>query len=169
MLVFALIYYVTPDVKQRGFRWLTPGAVVGVLLWLVASFGVLRLRLRVADVGAFYGAFAGAIVLVAWLWLTTSRCSSAPSSTPRSNASGAQRRRAARRDAQSPLPRPIRTAPSLTSTTRQSYAKVIPSPDARPDSRGDEGSYARRQQQPRTRPGAAPQRPRAPRSKLAAV
>ena len=34
MLIFALIYYVTPDVEQRAFRWVTPGAFVGVLIWL---------------------------------------------------------------------------------------------------------------------------------------
>jgi len=70
MLVFAFIYYVTPDLKQRSFRWLTPGAAVGVLLWLAASVGFSTYVSRVADVGAIYGAFAGAIVLVAWLWLT---------------------------------------------------------------------------------------------------
>jgi membrane protein len=70
MLVFAFIYYVTPDVQQRSFRWVTPGATVGVLLWLVASFGFSTFVSKVADVGALYGAFAGAIVLVAWLWLT---------------------------------------------------------------------------------------------------
>ncbi|MDX6649218.1 MAG: rane protein [Solirubrobacteraceae bacterium] len=70
MLAFALIYYVTPDVKQRSFRWVTPGAVVAVLLWLAASYGFTLYISRVADVGAVYGAFTGAIVLVAWLWLT---------------------------------------------------------------------------------------------------
>jgi membrane protein len=70
MLVFALIYYVTPDVQQRSFRWVTPGAIVGVLLWLAASLGFSAYVSRVADVGAIYGAFAGAILLVAWLWIT---------------------------------------------------------------------------------------------------
>jgi membrane protein len=70
MLVFALIYYITPDVQHRSFRWVTPGAVVGVLLWLAASFALSTYVSRVADVGAIYGTFAGAIVLVAWLWLT---------------------------------------------------------------------------------------------------
>ena len=70
MLVFALIYYVTPDVKQRAFHWLTPGAVVAVLLWLGASVAFSLYVSRIADVGAFYGAFTGAILLVAWLWLT---------------------------------------------------------------------------------------------------
>jgi membrane protein len=70
MLIFALIYYVTPDVEQRAFRWVTPGAFVGVLIWLVASVGFSAYISQVANVGALYGAFAGAIVLVAWLWLT---------------------------------------------------------------------------------------------------
>jgi membrane protein len=70
MLIFALIYYVTPDVKQRAFRWVTPGAFVGVLVWLVASVGFSVYISQVANVGALFGAFAGAIVLVGWLWLT---------------------------------------------------------------------------------------------------
>jgi membrane protein len=70
VLVFAFVYYVTPDVRQRSFRWITPGAVVGVALWLLASWGFATYISRVADVGAIYGAFAGAIVLVGWIWLT---------------------------------------------------------------------------------------------------
>jgi membrane protein len=70
MLVFAFIYYVTPDVQQRSFRWVTPGAAVAVLLWLLASLGLSTYVSNVADVGAVYGTFAGAILLVAWLWLT---------------------------------------------------------------------------------------------------
>jgi membrane protein len=70
MVVFGFIYYVTPDVEQRSFRWLTPGAFVGVALWLAASFALSIYLSKVADVGAIYGAFAGAIVLVGWLWLT---------------------------------------------------------------------------------------------------
>lgn len=70
VLVFAFVYYVTPDVRQRSFRWITPGAIVAVVLWLLASWGFATYISRVADVGAIYGAFAGAIVLVAWIWLT---------------------------------------------------------------------------------------------------
>jgi membrane protein len=70
MFVFALIYYVTPDVEHRGFRWLTPGAAVGVVLWLIASLAFSRYVSQVADVGVVYGTFTGAILLVAWLWLT---------------------------------------------------------------------------------------------------
>ena len=70
MLVFSFVYYVTPDVEQRSFRWVTPGAIVGVLLWLLASVAFSEYISSVADVGAIYGTFAGAIVLVAWMWLT---------------------------------------------------------------------------------------------------
>ncbi len=70
MLVFAFVYFVTPDVQQRSFRWVTPGAAVGVLLWILASLGLSLYISRVTDVGAFYGAFASAIVLLGWVWLT---------------------------------------------------------------------------------------------------
>jgi membrane protein len=70
MFVFSYIYFITPDVRQRSFRWVTPGAVTGVLLWLLASWGFSVYISRVADVGAIYGAFAGVIVLLAWIWLT---------------------------------------------------------------------------------------------------
>jgi membrane protein len=70
MAVFSFIYYITPDVRHRAFHWITPGAVVAVLLWLAASYGLSLYLSRVADVGAIYGAFASPIVLVGWLWLT---------------------------------------------------------------------------------------------------
>ena len=70
MLVFAFIYYVTPDVKQRSFRAVLPGAAIGVMLWLAASVGFSAYISQVARIGAIYGAFTGAILLVAWLWIT---------------------------------------------------------------------------------------------------
>jgi membrane protein len=70
VLVFSFVYYVTPDVDHHTFRWLTPGAAVAVLLWLAASWGFARYVSTVADVGAIYGAFAGAIVLVAWIFIS---------------------------------------------------------------------------------------------------
>ncbi|MDA0182888.1 YihY/virulence factor BrkB family protein [Solirubrobacter phytolaccae] len=69
-LVFSFLYYVTPDVQHRSFRWVTPGAAIAVLLWVLASYGFSLYITRVANAGAIYGAFAGAIVLVFWLWLT---------------------------------------------------------------------------------------------------
>jgi membrane protein len=70
MVVFSFVYYITPDVQQRSWRWVTPGAVIGVLLWLAASWGFSTYISGVTNVGAIYGAFTGAILLVVWLWLT---------------------------------------------------------------------------------------------------
>lgn len=69
--VFAFVYYVTPDVRQRSFTAVLPGAATGVALWLAASFGFASYIARIGDVGAIYGAFTGAIILVVWLWLTS--------------------------------------------------------------------------------------------------
>jgi len=69
MLVFAWLYHVTPDVPRR-FRWVTPGTVVGVLGWIGVSFAFSQYLSHFTSVSAVYGAFAGIIVLVGWLWLT---------------------------------------------------------------------------------------------------
>jgi membrane protein len=69
--VFGFVYYVTPDVRQRSFHAVLPGAALGVALWLAASFGFATYISQIANVGAIYGAFTGAIVLVVWLWLTS--------------------------------------------------------------------------------------------------
>jgi membrane protein len=71
MLVFSYLYYVTPDVQHRAWRWITPGAVIGVLLWLAASFGFSVYLSSIGQATALYGAFTAAIVLVVWLWLTS--------------------------------------------------------------------------------------------------
>jgi membrane protein len=70
MLVFSYIYYVTPDVQHRTFRWITPGAAVGVAIWLLASAGFSEFLARVVNFNATYGSFAAAVVLIVWLWLT---------------------------------------------------------------------------------------------------
>lgn len=71
VLVFSYLYYVTPDVQHRGIRWIIPGAVAGVLVWLAASFGFSLYLSTIAQTTALYGAFTAAIVLVVWLWLTS--------------------------------------------------------------------------------------------------
>jgi len=70
MLVFASVYYVTPDVHHRSFRWITPGAAAGVAVWVLASAGFSTYLSNFASVSAIYGAFTSAILLVGWLWLT---------------------------------------------------------------------------------------------------
>jgi membrane protein len=70
MLFFGFIYYVTPDVRQRSFLAVVPGAAAGVGLWMAVSFGFSEYVSSIDGVGAVYGAFTGAILLVAWMWLS---------------------------------------------------------------------------------------------------
>ena len=70
LLVFCFIYYVTPDVRHRGFRWMAPGALVGVALWLAASAAFSTYLANFKSFNVTYGSFAAAIILLVWLWLT---------------------------------------------------------------------------------------------------
>jgi membrane protein len=70
LLVFCFLYYVTPDVRQRGFRWITPGALVGVAVWLAASGAFSTYLANFGSFNVTYGSFAAAIILLVWLWLT---------------------------------------------------------------------------------------------------
>lgn len=70
LLAFALIYYFAPDLRKQKWVWVTPGAVLGVLLWLLASFG-LRTYLHFFDsYSATYGSLGAVIILMMWLYLT---------------------------------------------------------------------------------------------------
>src|SRR5262245_54157738 len=70
MTIYAIVYAMSPNVEVRHFRWITPGAVCGVLLWIVASIGFFIYVSNFSSYSATYGAFAGAVVLLIWLWIT---------------------------------------------------------------------------------------------------
>lgn len=70
LLVFAYIYYVTPDVQQPGLWRIAPGAVVGVSIWLGASAAFSAYLANFKSFNVTYGSFAAAIILLVWLWLT---------------------------------------------------------------------------------------------------
>ncbi|MCW3017339.1 MAG: YihY/virulence factor BrkB family protein [Solirubrobacterales bacterium] len=70
LLIFSFIYYVTPDVDHRSFRWVTPGAAVGVTVWVLASAGFSYYLQRFSGINVTYGSFAAPIILLFWLWLT---------------------------------------------------------------------------------------------------
>jgi membrane protein len=68
--MISVLYWTAPNVKQPGFRWITPGGVVAVALWLVAS---LLFAFYVANFGSYnatYGSIAAVIVFLVWLWIT---------------------------------------------------------------------------------------------------
>ncbi|MQA95361.1 MAG: YihY family inner membrane protein [Streptosporangiales bacterium] len=69
-LVLAILYGAAPSARHPGFRLITPGSVLAVLVWLVASAGFSFYATTLGDYGRTYGAVAGAVVVVIWLWLS---------------------------------------------------------------------------------------------------
>ncbi|MEV8099684.1 YihY/virulence factor BrkB family protein [Kitasatospora sp. NPDC085879] len=68
--MIALLYWAAPNVRGRGFRWVSPGSLLAVGLWLLLSGGF---ALYVANFGSYnktYGTLAGVIVFLVWLWLS---------------------------------------------------------------------------------------------------
>jgi membrane protein len=69
-LMFAVLYYAAPNAKHSGFRWITPGGLLAVVIWLIASAGF---ALYVSNFGSYnktYGTFAGIIVFLIWVWIS---------------------------------------------------------------------------------------------------
>jgi membrane protein len=69
-LMLAMLYYASPNVKLRGFKWVTPGSLVAVVVWVIASalFGFY-----VSNFGSYdktYGTLGGLIALLIWFWIT---------------------------------------------------------------------------------------------------
>ncbi len=68
--VVALLYYATPNVKLRGFRWVLPGVLLALVVWLIAS---VAFAFYVANFGSYnktYGTLGGVVVFLVWLWIT---------------------------------------------------------------------------------------------------
>ena len=68
--MFALLYWAAPNVKHPGFRWISPGGLLAVVAWLIASgaFGLF-----VSNFGSYnktYGALGGVVVFLVWLWIS---------------------------------------------------------------------------------------------------
>jgi membrane protein len=70
MLIYAIVYYAAPNVEVPRFQFISPGAVVGVLTWIVASAGFFFYVSNFSSYSATYGAFAAVVILLVWLWLT---------------------------------------------------------------------------------------------------
>jgi membrane protein len=69
-VAYGVVYGMAPDIEPRKVRWLTPGAVVGVVLWITLSLGFSIYVRNFSSYGAAYGAFGAAIVLLLWLYLS---------------------------------------------------------------------------------------------------
>ncbi len=72
LVVVALLYYITPNVRQPRFRWLSPGALLAIVTWFCGSalFGLYVANFSSYD--AVYGSLAGVIVFLVWLWVSNS-------------------------------------------------------------------------------------------------
>jgi membrane protein len=68
--MIAVLYYAAPNVRIRGFKFVTVGSAVAVLVWIVAS---ALFAFYVANFGSYnktYGALAGVVIFLVWLWIT---------------------------------------------------------------------------------------------------
>jgi membrane protein len=69
-VLLALLYWAAPNVRHPGFRWLTPGAVLAIVVWVVGSVGFTIYLANFSSYNRTYGTLAGVIIFLVWLWLT---------------------------------------------------------------------------------------------------
>jgi membrane protein len=68
--MFAVLYWAAPNVKQSGFRWISPGGLLAVVGWVIASAAFAFYVANFASYNKTYGALAGPIVFLVWLWIS---------------------------------------------------------------------------------------------------
>ena len=69
-LLFALLYWISPNARQAGFRWITPGSALAVFAWIVVSGGFAFYISQFDSYNRTYGTLGGVIIFLVWLWLT---------------------------------------------------------------------------------------------------
>lgn len=69
ILIVALLYYATPNVKQPKFRWISVGAVVAILVAALATAGFAFYVANFGNYNQTYGALGGVIIFLLWLWI----------------------------------------------------------------------------------------------------
>jgi membrane protein len=68
--MFSILYWAAPNVKHPGFRWLSPGGVFAVAIWVIASGAFALYVASFSSYNKTYGAMAGVVVLLVWLWIS---------------------------------------------------------------------------------------------------
>src|SRR3954449_9641414 len=70
--MFALLYWASPNAKQPGFRWVSAGGIIGVVIWVIVSalFAFYVANFGQAGYAKTYGALAGVIIFLVWLWIS---------------------------------------------------------------------------------------------------
>ncbi|MCY1143774.1 YihY/virulence factor BrkB family protein [Actinoplanes sp. Pm04-4] len=69
-LMFAILYYASPNARTGGFRWVSPGGLFAVLLWILASVGFAVYLANFANYNKTYGAIGGVVAFLVWMWIT---------------------------------------------------------------------------------------------------
>ena len=69
-LMFAILYWASPNAKTGGFRWVSPGGIFAVVLWLAASAAFAIYLANFANYDKTYGTLGGVIAFLVWLWIS---------------------------------------------------------------------------------------------------
>lgn len=69
-LMIAILYWASPNARVRGFRWITPGSFLALVIWMIASAGFAVYVANSASYNKTYGTFASVIIFLVWLWIT---------------------------------------------------------------------------------------------------
>lgn len=70
VLMLAVLYYASPNARLRGLKWITPGGVVALVAWLVASGLFALYVVNFSSYNKTYGSLGGVVLFLVWLWIT---------------------------------------------------------------------------------------------------
>jgi membrane protein len=68
--MFSILYWAAPNVKHPGFRWLSPGGIFAVAVWVIASGAFALYVANFSSYNKTYGALAGVVIFLVWLWVS---------------------------------------------------------------------------------------------------
>jgi membrane protein len=69
-LILAVLYWAGPNVRQPGIRWISPGSILAVVVWIIASAAFAFYVASFSSYNKTYGALGGIVVFLVWLWIT---------------------------------------------------------------------------------------------------
>jgi membrane protein len=69
-VILAILYYASPNVRQPGFSWVTPGGVTAVVIWVLASAAFALYVSAFSSYNKTYGALSSVVIFLIWLWIT---------------------------------------------------------------------------------------------------